>query len=429
MRSSIVRHVPESLTGLMPETTSSEAIIDSLVPLQGLSAEHRSAVVKQGKSLVLSMGEKLLAVQKSGSLLFLVEGQVRLVEGRRSRVITAGDPRALEPLFAEGRLEGHAVALGRVVLLRLDQHLIKALQRGQMESGCEVEDLELNAEESALFAAIYEAAMSGALDLPVLPEIAVSMQAAMKDPDIDIERLSRVAAMDVAVAGGLLKAASSALYGTGNPVGSLRDAIVRLGLTVTRRLVVTIAIQQVFHTESVLVRKRMQALWDRSVMVSALSFVIARRCKGFDPEHALLAGLLHDVGEVPILDYAARHRDQIGDGELDSIIDKLRVVVGELVVESWKLEPSVQEVVAECGDWNREHSASPDYCDLVIVARLHWLNEQGARADLPRYDEVPAFRRLGLGAPDASGRLELIEEARGEIREIMNILQGAQTVH
>lgn len=411
----------------MPETTPSQAIIDSLVPLQGLSAEHRSAVVKQAKSLVLSAGQKLLAVRESGSLLFLVEGRLRLAKGGSSQVITAGEPRALESLFAEDLLQGHAVALGRVVLLRLDHHLIKALQRGQMESGCEVEDLELNAEEGALFAAIYEAAMCGALDLPALPEIAVRMQAAMKDPDIDIERLSRVAAMDVAVAGGLLKAANSALYGTGNPVGSLRDAIVRLGLTVTRRLVVTIAIQQVFRTESGLLRKRMQALWDRSVMVSALSFVIARRCPGFDPEHALLAGLLHDVGEVPILDYAARHRDRIGDGELDSIIDNLRVVVGELVVESWKLGPSVQEVVAECGDWYREHSATPDYCDLVVVARLYFLKEQGARDDLPRYDQVPAFRRLGLGAPDASGGLELIEEARGEIREIMNILQGAQT--
>jgi HD-like signal output (HDOD) protein len=411
----------------MPETTSNETIIDRLAPLQGLSAEHRSAVVKQGKSLVLSAGQKLLAAQESGSLLFLIEGQLRLVEGKRSWVITAGDPRSLESLFAEGRLAGHAVALERVVLLRLDNHMIKALQRGEMESGCTVEDLELNGDESALFGAIYEAAMSGTLDLPALPEIAVSMQAAMKDPDIDIERLSRLAGMDLAVAGGLLKAASSVVYGTGNPVTSLRDAIVRLGLTVTRRLVVTIVIRQVFRTESALLRKRMQALWDRSVMVSALSCVIARRCQGFDPEHALLAGLLHDVGVVPILDYAARYRERIGDRELDSCVEKLREVLGELVVESWKLGPGIEEVVAECGDWYREHSGSPDYCDLVIVARLHWLNEQGAHEDLPRYDEVPAFRRLGLAAPDESGRLEFIEEARSEIREMMNILHGPPT--
>jgi HD-like signal output (HDOD) protein len=407
---------------------TSETIIHRLVPLQGLSAEHRSAVFKQGKSLVLSAGQKIHAAQEHGSVLCLVEGQLRLVEESGSRVISAGDGRALESVFAEGRLKDYAVALGRVVLLRLDRHLINALHRGQMESGCKVEDLELNAEESELFAAIYEAAMSGALELPALPEIAVRMQAAMKDPDIDIERLSRLAGMDLAVAGGLLKAASSVVYGTGNPVRSLRDAIVRLGLTVTRRLVVTIAIRQVFRTESALLRKRMRALWDRSVMVSALSFVIARRCEGFDPERALLAGLLHDVGVVPILGYVAQHPERISDRELDGCVDKLRVVLGELVVKSWNLESGIQEVVAECGDWYRERSGPPDVCDLVIVARLYFLNEQGAREDLPRYDEVPAFRRLGLEAPDASGRLELIEEARGEIREMMNILEGSQTV-
>ena len=412
----------------MPATNTSETIIHRLIPLQGLSAEHRSAVVKQGKSLVLSARQKIHAAQEQGSVLCLVEGQLRLVEGSDSRVISAGDRRALESVFAEGRPKDYAVALGRVVLLRLDQHLIKALQRGQMESGCQVKALELNAEESALFAAIYEAVISGALELPALPEIAVRMQAAMKDPDIDIERLSRLAGMDLAVAGGLLKAASSAVYGTGNPVSSLRDAIVRLGLTVTRRLVVTIAIRQVFRTDSARLRKRMQALWDRSVMVSVLSFVIARRCEGFDPERALLAGLLHDVGVVPILDYAARHPERIGDRELDGCVDKLRAVLGELVVESWKLETGIQEVVAECGYWYREHSGPPDYCDLVIVARLYFLNEHGAREDLPRYDDVPAFRRLGLSAPDDSGRLELIEEARGEIQEIMNILEGSQAV-
>jgi HD-like signal output (HDOD) protein len=412
----------------MPATNSSETIIYRLAPLQGLSAEHRSAVIKQGKSLMLSAGQKINAAQEHGSVLCLVEGQLRLVEGGRPRVISAGDGRALEPVFAEGRLQDYAVALGRVVLLRLDDHLIKALQRGEMESGCEVEDLELNAEESALFSEIYEAAMSDVLELPALPEIAVRMQAAMKDPDIDIERLSRLAGMDLAVAGGLLKAASSAVYGTGKPVNSLRDAIVRLGLTVTRRLVVTIAVRQIFRTESALLRKRMQALWNRSVMVSALSFVIARRCQGFDPENALLAGLLHHVGAVPILGYAARYPERISDRDLDGCIDKLRVVLGELVVESWGLGSSVQEVIAECGHWHRERSGPPDVCDLVIVAQLYFLNEQGACEDLPRYDEVPAFRRLGLSAPDASGRLELIEEARGEIREMMNILEGSQAV-
>ena len=42
----------------------------------------------------------------------------------------------------------------------------------------------------------------------------------------------------------------------------------------------------------------METLWQHSAYVAALSFVLGRETPGIDPEQALLAGLIHDIGSV-----------------------------------------------------------------------------------------------------------------------------------
>ena len=48
-----------------------------------------------------------------------------------------------------------------------------------------------------------------------------------------------------------------------------------------------------------------EELWDHSTEVAAISCVLAKRTRTFDPGEAQLAGLLHDIGVVPVLHLAA----------------------------------------------------------------------------------------------------------------------------
>jgi HD-like signal output (HDOD) protein len=408
----------------MAEAIPDFKILDELHPVKELDREKRAGLAQRSQFADLRQGQRLDASQEHRWLVYLLEGSVSLLDEGETRAVAAGSTRARQPLFSEGRFKEQAEALTGVRLLRVDRRVFEILQQQQSQSGYEVEDVELDDTEGALFAEVYEACASGKVDLPALPEIAIKIQAAMKDPDVDIARLARIVGMDLAVTGGLIRAASSAAYGSANPVKSVRDAIVRLGLTAARRLAITIAMQQVFQSKSPALRRRMQELGDRSVRVSVLSFVMARHCAGFDPEHALLAGLLHDVGSVPVLDYLGRNHPEISDREIDAIAEKLRGVVGELVVGSWNLGPDISMVVRESGDWKRDQQRKTDYCDIVLVARLYHLNQAGSAVAVPSYHEVPAFAKLGLVPPNQDGKLAIIEDAQNEMREMMAVIKG-----
>lgn len=410
----------------MVERTPDAKMLEGLQPVGNLDPQKRASLAQRGKVFELPHGEHLEASKEHNWLLYVIQGSVRLVADDRTITVSANSPRGREPLFSEGRLRDQVLADRSARILRIDRRVYDILQKQQSQSSYEVEETELNEAESALFAQIYAASMEGKLELPALPEVAIKIQAAMRDPDVDIKRLANLVSMDIAVTAGLIRAASSAAYGSGNPVKSVRDAIVRLGLVVARRLALTIAMQQVFRSKSRALHQRMRELWDRSVHVSVLSFVLARECAGLEPEQALLAGLLHDVGSLPVLDYIGHHFPDATDAEIDSIIHKLHGVVGEIVLSSWGMDSQMSAVVRESGHWLRTGNGTdkPDYCDVVIIARLYHLNVKRPDGVFPAYYEVPAFARLGVEQPNEEKRLDLIENAVDEMTEMMAVING-----
>jgi len=408
----------------MADHVPDPAMLEGLQPVGDLDSDKRAGLAQRGQIIYLRYGQRLEAATEHRWLLYLLQGSVSLVASSGTINVVADSARARQPLFSEGQLQEQAVAQGAASVLRLDRRVYEILQEQQSKSGYEVKETELDDTESALFAEVYSACVEGKLDLPALPEVAVKIQAAMKDPDVDIKRLAGIVSLDIAITAGLVRAASSAAYGSGNPVKSVRDAIVRLGLVAARRLALTIAMQQIFRSNSRPLQRRMQELWDRSVNVSVLSFVLARCSEGLDPEQALLAGLLHDVGSLPILDYIGRNHPDSTDDEIEAILEKLRGVVGEVVIGSWNMGAHMSVVVRESGNWLRDSKGRPDYCDLAIVARLYHMNQQMPGAAIPAYHEVAAFRNLGLPPPNEEMKLDIIENAATDMAEMMAVING-----
>lgn len=92
--------------------------------------------------------------------------------------------------------------------------------------------------------------------------------------------------------------------------------------------------------------------------------------------------------------------------------------VGAMLLEQWQFEPEFLTAARQAEDWMREADVA-DYCDIVQVAQLHCVMLGGKQIDAPPLSELPAFRRLHLDEVDP---IELIEEARQEINEIVSLL-------
>lgn len=413
----------------MPQSISSvpddlEQVLARLSPVAELSAAHRAHLAHKARFLELKPGLRLEARDEHRWMGYLVSGKLNLVSDNRSEELTPDAARAVQPIFRHDRLRDYAVALTPGRLLRIDRQLYETLLKDETRTGIELEDLELTEVEGEIIASLYQACLRNTLELPSMPEVALAIRKATEDPDVHLNELSRIVQTDMAVTGGLIKAANSAVYGGSAPVANIGAAIRRLGMDTTRQLVMGIAMRRVFATDAPNVRTRMHELWDHSVRVSALSFAIASHCGRLDPDEALLAGLLHDVGTVPILDYIGRHNPDIGPDEIERIISTLHGMTGELVVSHWGLGPRIGQVVREVDRWHRGGSdGEADYCDVVQVAQLYAWGQRG-RTDVPRFDSVPAFVRLGLDKVSDGERIDPLEEAEAEIEAVMSMLRG-----
>lgn len=398
--------------------------IDDLIPLNGLSTENRNRLAEKGQVVTLKARQALDGKDADRWLTYLLDGTVTLKHGNGNEVVTGGTSRAKRPLFGEGR-QITAVASAPSRLLRLDRRLFDIILREQRQNDYEVEDTPITEEEGQLLAHILRSLSSGTLELPSMPEVAMRIRDATLRPDISLPDIAKIVQIDPSVAAGILRAANTAARRGGQPVTNLTDAVIRLGLETTRTLAISLALTTVFHTRQPAVRQRMHELWEHSVQISALCETLASRCHPkLDPSHALLAGLLHDIGGIPILQHAERY-GLLGKPErLENAIVNLRVPVGLLIIDHWQIDSDMQSVIQGAEDWTRNSGTQADYADVVVVAQLILMEQQNASSAHPVLSEVPAFAKLGL-APATPERIqEFLDEAQQDIDEIKQLLSG-----
>jgi HD-like signal output (HDOD) protein len=169
----------------------------------------------------------------------------------------------------------------------------------------------------------------------------------------------------------------------------------------------------------------MKRLWDHSTKVAAISHVLAKKLGKFDPEHALLAGLVHDIGVLAILNYALQFPEaQQNKQLLDNTIKSLRGQIGTMILRSWGFPEGLPEVAADAEHWMRSPTTGPDYSDIVIIAQLHSFIGTEEMAHVPPINSVPSFSRLKLSQLTPKMSLKILDEAKEEIAEARALLNA-----
>jgi len=274
-----------------------------------------------------------------------------------------------------------------------------------------------------LISKIKEEYDAGRLILPSLPEIVVRVRQAVNDDDVNLGDVVKLIQVDPSLTARLVQIANSPLYRSRQPVENCLMAVNRLGLATTRDLVTCLVLNNVFNAENKQLRTRVQDLWHHSCHVAAIASTIAKVTPGLHEDTALLAGLLHDIGVLPVLHYAADFPDILESEEkLNFVIKELRASLGQKILHEWNFDSALSEVSAQAENWLRNNDASADYVDVVIVAQMHSYFGTDKNSSLPSLLSVPAFNKLGLSklGPDAS--LEVLFEAEQGIRDIMAML-------
>lgn len=378
-----------------------------------------------------SLGDILFRCGDIDSIdIFLLAGRLQLIaEDGRERTIDASSEVAKLPIARLRPRQYTAKALTTVEYFEVDRDLLEALseQRRKRESidvGYGVVELDADTDEAQqMLQAFRHDLESNRFVLNSLPEVALKIRSMLDDYDVGAAQLARVINRDPAIAAKVIRAANSSLYFGVSKCETLTEAIVRLGLVTTRQLVLGFALRDLFNSGSPALRKRMTAVWEQSLDVAAISFVLARHTHQFSPEEAMLGGLVSNIGVLAVLNYAENYPKLLADEALlDHWIDTLRSEAGAMVLAHWEFPPELVDVAWGCYDWQRCPGSQADLCDLVLIANLHSFIGKRRRPAPPPIDQVPAFGKLNLGKLTPEMTLQVLAEARGQLDEARSLL-------
>jgi len=273
----------------------------------------------------------------------------------------------------------------------------------------------MSSKAEAFFVQLEAAVKSDKIILPTLPEVALKIRESIESDNTSAQQISDTLSQDASLSARLIQVANSPLYRTRNPVEDLQMAVTRLGIKMVRDLVISLAMKQIYQATSDVLDDHFRNAWNNSVDVAAISRMLATTV-GINPEQALLAGLIHNIGSLPIVVLAEDDDELFQDTDaLGELIWELQGKVGEMILSTWNFPDTMTQVVKDCYNFSYDHGGAATLVDVVQVAILQggYMDEKHTPED---WHSVPAFAKLGLDSDvsviEIEENKEMIENTR-----------------
>ena len=187
--------------------------------------------------------------------------------------------------------------------------------------------------------------------LPALPVVVTKVLGMLANPDLNMRVLCPVLSGDAALAARIIAISRSPYYGQRTLPTTLQAAVQVMGLRDLRNVIISVVTYGLFKSGGQVA----ETLWAHSLGVALASRILSFRLGRLNPEQALLAGLLHDVGQMVFLQgdgegYSRMARDArlngtpIADAEQE-LYGFDHDSIGAKMLESWNIEEEIGEAV------------------------------------------------------------------------------------
>ena len=262
----------------------------------------------------------------------------------------------------------------------------------------------------------------GNVDLPSFPEIAVRVRKVLSDPKSTLDQVVRVVGSEPALAARLLRISNSAsLNRGGRTVTELRTAINRLGYNMVRSASMSFAMAQIRKSSKLAgLEHHLNNLWERSTMVAAFAYVLARNCSKVNPDEAMLTGMMHGIGKLYVLTRVIHHPELFASNTmLNQIIGEWHASIGKAILENWNFSESMAQAVGDQADFSRTEEGPPDLSDIIAIAILMASHSEDVPGLELALTDLGAAKRLGL---NESKTLEVMRESAAEVTALSQAL-------
>src|SRR5471030_2707458 len=198
----------------------------------------------------------------------------------------------------------------------------------------------------AAFSHIAAQASRGELSFPANVRASVRLQQALSDPDCHFESAAKLIQADPLLAARTVAIANSVAYNrSGTEISSVRAAVQRLGVRTLQSLVAALIVRQLGSqiTDPGL-KAKLDQLWEHTAHVAAMSQVIARHVTQVDPDTALFAGIVHEVGGFYMLSRAGEF-PEVMNGEPEDWVEHGEILIGRGVLDKLIIPSAVLKSV------------------------------------------------------------------------------------
>ncbi|PWF45012.1 HDOD domain-containing protein [Massilia glaciei] len=270
------------------------------------------------------------------------------------------------------------------------------------------------------FKSIAAQAGRGELTFPTNVDATLKLQKALNDPDCHAEAAARLVQAEPLLAARTVAIANSVAYNrSGSEITNVRTGVQRVGFRTLNALVAAVIVRQLdTKIKNPALRAMANQLWQHSAHVAALSQVIARRVTHVDPDTAMFAGIVHEVGGFYLLSRAEEYPGLL-DGEPEEWANFGEIEIGRCVLQKLGVPNAVMEAIEAM--WSGMRALPPENLgDTLLLAN-----------DLSPI-ESPLHQRPGATTKQAAvtidfavgdGTLQsILEESADEVRSLTSAL-------
>jgi len=137
-----------------------------------------------------------------------------------------------------------------------------------------------------------------------MPAIAMQIIEQLDNPNFSVAQIAKMIEQDQSIVARILKVANSPFYGFQKKISTVELAIIVLGTNSIKEVLYGFSIKRVFN-RIMTVGFDIEKFWEYSLYCGAASKVIARRLGYKLAGEAFIAGLMHDIGVLIIVQYFA----------------------------------------------------------------------------------------------------------------------------
>lgn len=329
--------------------------------------------------------------------------------------------KALYPLFCSGISLFTAIAKTKVMVIYLPKSLLLDASSTHEKLNGIPNVLIRSLTTIPVGEKLLHCIRQGTLDVPSLPDVAIRLRNAVQK-DIGAAEAVKIVNLDPVIAAKLIQLVNSPLYCGIKPFTSCDAAVNRLGLITTRNLVTSISMQSLFKSQHRILNKKIHTIWQQSIKVSSLAHTLAVISNKVDPEEALLAGLTHNIGMLPIIRLVDQQQD-VSIKQLDQCVKVAQGYIGQYVLSQWGFAETLVGIPYLIDNWFYDSGADFGLVDIVLLAKYHSLLGTDQMQLLPTLHELPAFRKLGDSGLTPDMSLQVLYDAKQQVAEAMALFE------